>query len=229
MMILSRARRSARFATVIIAACGGRATGTSTGGGSGSGTIPVGPSGTSSRASSGVASGAGMGTTNASGSGSASGVTTGSASGSSAGTIGGSSASDSLDAGNADGGSSERRGVTCGTATCNPPEDVCCFDGTLDGGTLTLVLTCQNSCPMGSGGFACTGPQNCFDGQRCCAPTGGTLNAQCTLGTCAGWQFCQSNADCSVGDTCFPVPPTGIPNVSIMAGICEPVDASLGD
>jgi hypothetical protein len=118
-------------------------------------------------------------------------------------------------------------GVTCGTATCNPPENVCCFDGILDGDPVALVLTCHDSCPVGSGGFACTGPQNCSDGQICCAPTGALLNAQCTRGACAGWQFCQSNADCPVGDTCSPVPPTGIPNVSIMAGICGPVDASL--
>jgi hypothetical protein len=119
-------------------------------------------------------------------------------------------------------------GVTCGTATCNVPEDVCCFDGIFDGGSVTPVLTCHSSCPMGSGGFACTGPQNCSDGQICCTPTGGYLNAQCTAGACAGWQFCQSNADCPVGDACFPMPPTGIQNVSIMAGICAPVDASLG-
>jgi len=209
------------FVLLAVAACGGRE------GGTGNRTISVSQSGVSNGASSGVYAGASVGATNVSGSGPASGVTTGTASGSGSGTTGGSSGSGSSDAGNTDGGSTERRGVTCGTATCSPPEDVCCFDGTLDGGSVTLVLICQKGCPIGSGGFACAGPQNCSDGEICCAPTGGSFNAQCTAGACDGWQFCQSNADCPVDDTCFPFPPTGIPNVSIMAGVCEPEDASL--
>jgi hypothetical protein len=127
------------------------------------------------------------------------------------------------------GADANRPGVTCGAQTCNHPAAICCVENLSEAGPMyvSLGLVCEATCPRGSGSFACMGPANCSPGQSCCAPTGGLFDAQCTDSACLGMQFCQTKADCPLGDECVAFPPSGMPGLNITAGLCGPPDASF--
>jgi hypothetical protein len=114
--------------------------------------------------------------------------------------------------------------LPCGHTSCSAPQSLCCIGGAMDGGSISIVLSCttQDGCQNG-GRVSCNGPQTCSIGQICCTQLGGFLNAQCIDTPCSGWQLCQSSADCAPGDACFPMPSAG--TFDLMAGICEPPDA----
>ena len=106
--------------------------------------------------------------------------------------------------------------VACGSMTCNVPAQICCtsFSG--------QMCVAPGSC---GGGFAapaeCDGPEDCSGAENCCAPTGLsdlTTGTTCEASCGSRFPMCQTDADCSGGQTCFACRPPG--GMGGVVGLC---------
>ncbi|WP_053232668.1 hypothetical protein [Sandaracinus amylolyticus] len=107
--------------------------------------------------------------------------------------------------------------VGCGSMTCNVPAQTCCTQ--LSGQTCVAPSSC-------SGGLAapgnCDGPEDCSDGQLCCAPSGFadlTTGTTCAASCGSRHAMCQTDADCSGGATCHTCRPPG--GMGGVVGLCN--------
>jgi hypothetical protein len=108
--------------------------------------------------------------------------------------------------------------IPCGTATCTPGAQVCCFDRA-NGRATETCISAQAVCRSGES-VACLDASGCGAGQICCATVLGASTTCTTAETCErapGLILCTADADCPMlaPNCCRPGPGNGG-----NAGIC---------
>lgn len=92
--------------------------------------------------------------------------------------------------------STDRGTISCGTADCNTPSQICCATIAADGGFSGTCQAAGSNCKIGLVAVACDEPSDCNSGQRCCSAFSG-------LGTsCAASCILQSAPVCKVSQDC---------------------------
>ena len=93
--------------------------------------------------------------------------------------------------------------VACGDVDCTIADSLCCVD-------VQGNFTCDavDACGQGSAPQACDGPEDCSNGQQCCA--GFPAGASCKAG-CGNFELeiCHTDADCGASGACAPCSPPG--------------------
>ncbi len=93
--------------------------------------------------------------------------------------------------------------VACGDVECNIADNLCCVD-------VQGNFTCDavDACGQGAAPQACDGPEDCSNGQQCCA--GFPAGASCKAG-CGNFELeiCHTDADCGASGACAPCSPPG--------------------